>query len=114
MMFEWYSMLAYTRRPAREQAFAKTSAEALIPLPWGPPIIQVSRLFCTRNTYSSPRTGTKEPYMATVAKEPRMATRREKDTLGEVDVPADALWGAQTQRGLENYQVSGYRPFAAF
>src|SRR2546426_663035 len=47
MMFEWYSMFAYTRRPAREQAFANTSAEALIPLPWGPPIIQVSRFFCT-------------------------------------------------------------------
>jgi hypothetical protein len=26
---------------------ANTSAEALIPLPWGPPIIQVSRFFCT-------------------------------------------------------------------
>src|SRR2546427_10177550 len=47
MMFEWYSMFAYTRRPAREQAFANTSAEAFIPLPWGPPIIQVSRFFCT-------------------------------------------------------------------
>src|SRR5258705_7599758 len=43
-----------------------------------------------------------------------MAARREKDTLGEVEVPADALWGAQTQRAIENYPISGYRPFPAF
>jgi len=53
--------------------------------------------------------------MAILAKETRTsATRREKDTLGEIEVPATALWGAQTQRGLENYQISGYRPFPAF
>ena len=33
----------------------------------------------------------------------------EKDTLGEVKVPADALWGAQTQRAVENYPISGLR-----
>jgi aspartate ammonia-lyase len=43
-----------------------------------------------------------------------MAVRREKDTLGEIDVPADALWGAQTQRAIENYPISGYRAFPAF
>ena len=43
-----------------------------------------------------------------------MAARREKDTLGEIDVPADALWGAQTQRAIENYPISGQRPFPAF
>ena len=43
-----------------------------------------------------------------------MAARREKDTLGEIDVPADALWGAQTQRAIENYPISGYKPFPAF
>ncbi|MEK7862575.1 MAG: lyase family protein, partial [Chloroflexota bacterium] len=53
--------------------------------------------------------------MATVAKGPRAAaSRTEKDTLGEIAVPADALWGAQTQRGIENYPISGYRPFFAF
>ena len=36
--------------------------------------------------------------------------RIERDTLGEVRVPADALYGAQTQRALENFAVSGYRP----
>jgi len=41
-------------------------------------------------------------------------TRIEKDTLGAVQVPADALWGAQTQRAIENYPISGYRAFPAF
>jgi len=31
--------------------------------------------------------------------------RVEKDTMGEVRVPADRLWGAQTQRSLENFRV---------
>jgi len=44
----------------------------------------------------------------------RSGTRREKDTLGEIDVPAAALWGAQTQRAIENYPISGYRAFPAF
>ncbi len=43
-----------------------------------------------------------------------MGDRIEKDTLGEVRLPADALWGAQTQRGIENYPISGYRAFPAF
>ncbi|HEV8655627.1 MAG TPA: aspartate ammonia-lyase [Candidatus Limnocylindria bacterium] len=43
-----------------------------------------------------------------------MAARREKDTLGEIDVPSDALWGAQTQRAIESYPISGYKPFPAF
>ncbi len=43
-----------------------------------------------------------------------MSPRRERDTLGEISVPQDALWGAQTQRALENYPISGYRAFPAF
>src|SRR5260370_6508162 len=34
-------------------------------------------------------------------------TRIEHDSMGEVAVPADALWGAQTQRAVQNFQVSG-------
>lgn len=33
--------------------------------------------------------------------------RIEHDTMGEVRVPADALWGAQTQRAVENFPISG-------
>ena len=35
--------------------------------------------------------------------------RVEKDSMGEVRVPADAYWGAQTQRAVENFPVSGMR-----
>lgn len=35
--------------------------------------------------------------------------RIERDSLGEVRVPADALYGAQTQRAIENFPVSGIR-----
>src|SRR5262249_30647087 len=33
--------------------------------------------------------------------------RVERDTMGEVRVPADALWRAQTQRAVENFPISG-------
>lgn len=35
--------------------------------------------------------------------------RTEKDSLGEKKVPADAYYGIQTQRAVENYPISGYR-----
>lgn len=35
--------------------------------------------------------------------------RIEKDTMGEVKVPADAYWGAQTQRSTENFKIGGQR-----
>jgi fumarate hydratase class II len=35
--------------------------------------------------------------------------RIERDSLGELQVPADALWGAQTQRAIDNFQISGLR-----
>ena len=40
--------------------------------------------------------------------------RIERDTLGDVEVPADALYGAQTQRAVENYPVSGLREHPLF
>ena len=36
-------------------------------------------------------------------------TRREFDSLGEVDVPADHYWGAQTQRSLEHFSIGNDR-----
>jgi fumarate hydratase class II len=40
--------------------------------------------------------------------------RIERDSLGEVQVPADALYGAQTQRAVQNFPISGLRPWRAF
>jgi fumarate hydratase class II len=34
-------------------------------------------------------------------------TRTEKDTFGPIEVPADRLWGAQTQRSLHHFKISG-------
>ena len=36
-------------------------------------------------------------------------TRIEKDSMGSMTVPAHALWGASTQRAVENFPISGYR-----
>ena len=33
--------------------------------------------------------------------------RIERDSMGELEVPADALWGAQTQRAVNNFRISG-------
>ena len=35
--------------------------------------------------------------------------RIERDSMGEMTVPATAYWGAQTQRAIENFPISGYR-----
>jgi fumarate hydratase class II len=41
-------------------------------------------------------------------------TRVERDSLGSLDVPAEALWGAQTQRAIQNFPASGLRMPRAF
>jgi fumarate hydratase, class II len=38
-----------------------------------------------------------------------MTTRIEHDTFGPIHVPAEHLWGAQTQRSLQNFDISGER-----
>lgn len=38
-----------------------------------------------------------------------MTTRTERDTFGPIEVPADRLWGAQTQRSLQNFDIAGDR-----
>jgi len=35
------------------------------------------------------------------------ATRIERDTFGPIEVPRDALWGAQTQRALQHFRIGG-------
>ncbi|NQZ00191.1 MAG: class II fumarate hydratase [Bdellovibrionales bacterium] len=38
-----------------------------------------------------------------------MSERIEKDSMGEIAVPADRLWGAQTQRSIQNFKIGGDR-----
>lgn len=40
--------------------------------------------------------------------------RLEKDSLGELQVPADAYYGVQTQRAVNNFPISGQKPYPAF
>jgi fumarate hydratase class II len=41
-------------------------------------------------------------------------TRIERDSLGQLKVPADALYGAQTMRAVHNFPISGLTPYRAF
>ena len=51
-------------------------------------------------------TASEVPASAPVDRRKKMtAMRKETDSLGEVDVPADKLWGAQTQRSLEHFSI---------
>src|SRR4051812_32133546 len=47
-----------------------------------------------------------EPQIPTLYKPELMEYRIEKDTMGEVKVPADALYGAQTQRSIDNFKIA--------
>lgn len=40
--------------------------------------------------------------------------RTEKDSLGEIEVPASAYWGAQTQRAIHNFPITGLKQYQAF
>src|SRR6266567_7385832 len=41
--------------------------------------------------------------------ETKLRTRMERDSMGEMEVPADALYGASTQRAVINFPISGQR-----
>src|SRR5688572_28567291 len=43
-----------------------------------------------------------------------MKTRREKDSMGELEIPEDAYYGVQTQRAVVNFPISGLKPFKEF
>src|SRR5512138_3253265 len=49
-----------------------------------------------------------------MARRKRTSTRIERDTMGEVRVPASALYGAQTARAVENFPISGLRAHPAY
>ena len=38
-----------------------------------------------------------------------MSVRIESDTMGNVEVPSDKYWGAQTQRSIQNFKIGGHR-----
>ena len=45
---------------------------------------------------------------------PSIQTRIERDSLGERELPADLYYGIQTARAVENFPVSGWKPYPSF
>lgn len=45
---------------------------------------------------------------------PSTQTRTERDSLGEREIPADAYYGIQTARAIENFPISGWKPYPSF
>ncbi|KAG7099338.1 hypothetical protein E1B28_001195 [Marasmius oreades] len=64
------------------------------------PLRQSRRLYPLPRLYPSARL-----FSTTMAQSQRYRT--EKDTFGELQVPADRYWGAQTQRSLQNFDIGG-------
>ena len=53
------------------------------------------------------RAGTPAAKRPRASAAPAARTRTEHDSMGELQVPVDALWGAQTQRAVQNFPISG-------
>ena len=53
-------------------------------------------------------------YLRDPADPPSTATRVERDALGELDVPNEALYGIQTERARRNFRISGLQPLPVF
>ena len=45
---------------------------------------------------------------------PSTQTRTERDSLGEREIPAEAYYGIQTARAIENFPISGWTPYPSF
>src|SRR5579863_7035320 len=67
------------------------------------------RRWYTRAFKAAPRSSIRTPIMSPT----NTATRVEKDSLGEISVPATAYYGAQTARAVANYPISGMRTHPA-
>jgi fumarate hydratase class II len=86
----------------------KTKTELKNSLRWeedGGPAIEINAL--------SPDLSSNQPVLLN-STTPVSACRIERDSLGEVLVPENALYGAQTQRAIENFPISGLKPRQAF
>src|SRR3989442_3680380 len=62
----------------------------------------------------SARSTTRNYYGNRMTHPPSEDFRVERDTLGEMRVPKDALWGARTERARQAFKISGLRPYPAF
>ncbi|XP_057535875.1 fumarate hydratase 1, mitochondrial [Amaranthus tricolor] len=63
------------------------------------------RRFSNRSTVASPSSALR----STLLRYYSSTFREERDTFGPINVPSDKLWGAQTQRSLQNFEIGGDR-----
>src|SRR5215470_18620702 len=84
-------------RTSRSCRMPPAQARAAMPLSvsraWCRQIVNATRI----EFYRQPRLTGRETAMSSM--------RQETDSLGAVEVPADKLWGAQTQRSLEHFSI---------
>ncbi|WVN85835.1 fumarate hydratase, mitochondrial [Cryptococcus depauperatus CBS 7841] len=67
----------------------------------------ISTRTCIRLTISLTRTIPARAFSSTTLKMAEQKYRTEKDTFGDLQVPASRYWGAQTQRSLQNFDIGG-------
>jgi len=74
-----------------------------------PPLLVVLMMVCALASPAGAQktSSSKKPATTTAAASTAAKTRKEHDLLGDKDVPADAYYGVQTARALENFQLSG-------
>ena len=74
-----------------------------------PPLLVVLMMVCALASPAGAqkKSSSKKPATTTAAASTAAKTRKEHDLLGDKDVPADAYYGVQTARALENFQLSG-------
>jgi len=65
---------------------------------------------CAEPAARGNKTAMTETYTPTMTAPAEQATRTEKDSLGTLEVPAEAYYGVQTQRAIHNFPISGRRP----
>ncbi|KAH8597976.1 L-Aspartase-like protein [Bisporella sp. PMI_857] len=106
------SLLAGPRSAVKARPRASTTSRTFLTTPpstsnWAPAARQLAR---SSKTLSKPLLQSSLPsYKSFHASARTMAiaeTRTESDAFGEVQVPADKYWGAQTERSLENFRIN--------
>ena len=76
-------------------------------MPFAERLVELMRASNARDETRIVAHGTSLAPTTTASGEGERGWRVETDTMGEVRVPADKLWGAQTQRSLQNFRIGG-------
>ena len=66
-------------------------------------LIQISTMVCTTRCLMQKPLLHPQSHILT---QPSQSTRTETDAFGEIQVPSDKYWGAQTERSLENFKIN--------